>query len=125
MVLNGLGSLGGIGVTGCAFAVAHYEHALDALVFADLLELSEVLGVLGFVLKELIDVFDGVNSVLLTGDLGEVEVCHVSAEDGSVERPLGEGDGEPVFWFGLGGGEERSCAEGEGTSEEVASIHGA
>ena len=62
-----------VGVAERALAVAHDEHAADAVVVRDLLQVLQVAVVLLLVLVELVDVLDGVDAVVLLGDLGELE----------------------------------------------------
>ena len=100
VIFNSLTAFGFVGVTEVSFAVDHDQQLFDAGVGSAFVEFGEVGGVFGFVLEELVDVFDGVDAEFLFGGGGEVEVIKFSAEDGAVERPFGKGD----FGFGSGCG---------------------
>ncbi len=67
-----------------ALAVDHDQHAGHALVVGPLLQLFQVLLVLGLVLEELVDELDALDPELLAGHLGEVQI-HLGGL-----RPIGE-----------------------------------
>ncbi len=81
-----------LGVAQVSLIVDHDEHARDPLVDGPFLQVFQVLGVLGFVLEKLVHEFDGFDPVSFAGDLGEVEVVDLVAEQLFVERPLGQRD---------------------------------
>jgi len=86
-----------------AFAIDHDEDVVHAEVGDALLEFAEVGHVLGFVLEEAVDVFEGVDPVGFFGVGGPVHVFHFASAEGAVVGPLGEGNIEEVFRF-LGAG---------------------
>ena len=87
-------------ILGCAegaLAVAHDQQAAHAEVFAARVQLGEEGGVAGLVLVERVDVFDGVNAVVLFRGLGEVDGFELAFAVRAVQRPLSEGDLEGRF----------------------------
>ena len=92
VVLDSLGPLGVVFVAEGSFAVTHDEQHLHAQVVGPLLELGEVLFVLGLVLEKLVDELDGFDAVVLFRRFGEVEIVELLSEQGFVEGPLGERD---------------------------------
>ena len=91
-----------IGVAEVAEAVAHDQDVRHALVGRPLGEVGDVVGVLGLVLEELVDVLDPVDAELLLRRPREVEVVELAREERVVERPLGERDFECRLRAGRG-----------------------
>ena len=75
-----------------AFIVAHDEEALNALAVGARFHLAQVALLARLVEEECVDVLDAAEAVVPLGDGGEVEVLHFAGSEGSMERPLGEGD---------------------------------
>lgn len=95
-----------------AFAIDHDEDVVHAEVGDAFFEFAEVFHVLGFVFKELVDVFESEDVVGFFGVFRPVHVDHLTAFEGLVVGPLGEGDVEEVF--GLGGMLAVVIGEGSG-----------
>ena len=76
------------------------------------LEVRQVGGVLRLVLEELVDVLEAGDAVLLLREAREVEVRDLLLEQGPVQRPLGERDGEAALLRRAEG--ERQVGGGDG-----------
>ena len=99
VVLDCRGARVVVGVTQVAFAITHDQQAFDAQIIAACFQVGEVFLVLGLVHKELIDIFDGLNSEFFFGDPWEIQIRHIFGfvAQGIVQRPLGQGNFERGF----------------------------
>lgn len=110
-----------------AFSINHDENVGHAEIGNALLEFTEVGFVLGFVLEELVDVFEGGDAVGFLSVCGPGHVVEITFAEGPVVGPLGEGDVEEVLCFGSVGavvvGESRSGKGGESGVDKRTTFH--